>query len=170
MKNKKDSLEEAKTYNKLGKDSYCIGEVDKAIEYKALKIRLKKLGEEHPDTADTYNDLGVAYEAKGEYDKSIEYYKKALKINLNGHKCCSCLRYMAKSSYNLHNLGVAYREKGEFETAINFFKKAIIYIMNVGEVGEEDEFLDKVYYNLGVTYHKWFSHKKEIEDKNNQKN
>ena len=36
------------------------GKLDKAIEFgeKALRIRIKVLGEEHPDVAISYNNLG----------------------------------------------------------------------------------------------------------------
>jgi hypothetical protein len=37
------------------------GKLDKAIEFgeKALSIRIKVLGEEHPDVATSYDNLGV---------------------------------------------------------------------------------------------------------------
>ncbi len=59
-----------------------LGDYDKSLEYynKALSIRQKVLGEEHPDTATSYNNIGYVYSELGDYDKSLEYYDKALSI------------------------------------------------------------------------------------------
>ncbi|MCC8076549.1 MAG: tetratricopeptide repeat protein [Clostridiales bacterium] len=46
----------------------------------ALDIRLKVLGENHPDTANSYNDLGVVYVRQGKYDEAVELFLKAWKI------------------------------------------------------------------------------------------
>ena len=61
---------------------YNKGEYDKAIELyrKALEIKEKVLGKEHPSTATSYNNIGLAYYNKGKYDKAMEFYRKAEKI------------------------------------------------------------------------------------------
>ena len=45
---------------------------EKALEFyeKALKIRLKKLGEDHPDVAQTYNNMANVYENQSKYEKA----------------------------------------------------------------------------------------------------
>ena len=54
---------------------------EKALEFyeKALKIRLKKLGEDHPDVAQTYNNMANVYENQRVGSNLI---KKFLRKNL----------------------------------------------------------------------------------------
>lgn len=47
---------------------------------KALQIREKLLGAEHPDTAATYNNIAGVYDSQGDYHKALEWYQKALTI------------------------------------------------------------------------------------------
>ncbi|MDR0307923.1 MAG: tetratricopeptide repeat-containing protein [Chitinispirillales bacterium] len=49
---------------------------------KALIIREKILGDEHPDVAVVYNNMALVYSAQGDYDKALEFYLKAFKIEL----------------------------------------------------------------------------------------
>ncbi|ETO11705.1 hypothetical protein RFI_25669, partial [Reticulomyxa filosa] len=54
-------IDVAKSYARLGRAYKKKGEYDKAIEYyeKSLKIRLSKLGSDHPIVAISYNNFGV---------------------------------------------------------------------------------------------------------------
>ena len=47
---------------------------------KALKIRERVLGEEHPDTAISYHNLAVVYESQGEYKRALAFYLKSFKV------------------------------------------------------------------------------------------
>ena len=49
---------------------------------KALAIRLKTLGEDHPDTAVSYNNLASNLNAQGKYAEAEPLYRKALAIRL----------------------------------------------------------------------------------------
>ena len=61
------------------------GDYEKALEYngKALAIKGRVLGSEHPDTAQTYNNLANVYAEQGDYEKALEYYQRALKVYLD---------------------------------------------------------------------------------------
>ena len=52
------------------------GDYEKALEYywKALEIRERVLGTDHPDTAATYNNMASVFYAQGDYEKALEYY------------------------------------------------------------------------------------------------
>ncbi len=50
---------------------------------KALGIRERVLGEEHPDTATSYNNLAGVYESQGKYKGAISYYIKAYNVFLH---------------------------------------------------------------------------------------
>jgi len=47
---------------------------------KALKIRIKVLGIEHPNVADSYNNIGLVYDSQGDYSNALKYLHKALNI------------------------------------------------------------------------------------------
>ncbi|MGJ5628021.1 tetratricopeptide repeat protein, partial [Nostoc sp. CALU 1950] len=47
---------------------------------KALSLRQRLLGEEHPDVALSYNNLAALYYSQGRYSKAEPLYKKALSI------------------------------------------------------------------------------------------
>ena len=47
---------------------------------KALSIRERVLGKDHPDTALMYNNMAEVYKEQGEYEKALEYYEKALTV------------------------------------------------------------------------------------------
>ena len=59
-----------------------MGAYDQALPLyqRALKIREKALGPEHPDTANSLNNLALLYQAMGAYDQALPLYQRALKI------------------------------------------------------------------------------------------
>ena len=49
------------------------------VEYrKALEVRFKMLGPDHPNTTESYNNIVGVYYAKGDYKNAIVEYCKAL--------------------------------------------------------------------------------------------
>ena len=58
------------------------GNYSEALKWhrKALSIREKVLGKEHPDTATTCNNIAVVYASQGNYSKALEWYRKTLLI------------------------------------------------------------------------------------------
>ena len=59
-----------------------MGAFDQALPLyqRALKIREKALGPEHPDTAASLNNLAALYWAMAAYDQALPLYQRALKI------------------------------------------------------------------------------------------
>ena len=53
-----------------------------AMYEKALSIKLKKLGDDHPDVATTYNNMANVYNKQGKNDEALAMYEKALSIRL----------------------------------------------------------------------------------------
>jgi CHAT domain-containing protein/Tfp pilus assembly protein PilF len=123
------------------------GEYDSSIGYyeKALEIRLKLLGPEHPDVANNYDNLGVDYLDKGEYDKAIAYSEKALEIRL---KMLGADHPKVATSYN--NLGLAYYSKGLYDQAIGYYEKSLA--ISIRSLGAEHPDVANCYNNLGVSY------------------
>jgi len=74
------SLYRLDSYNNIGLVDYEKGDYENAlVEYhKALKIELKVLGPDHPNTAESYNNIVAVYYAKGDYKNAFVEYCKAL--------------------------------------------------------------------------------------------
>ena len=97
----------------MGSSYSELGQHHKALEYqeKALAIRLKAYGEEHPDTATSYNNVGSSYSELRQHHKALEYAEKALKIrqdklgNIHPDTIQSNLNY----AFCLLNQGSAYK-------------------------------------------------------------
>ena len=55
------------------------GKYDEALVYsqKALMIRIKVLGEGHPDVASSYNNIGSALNSQGKYDEALGLLAKS---------------------------------------------------------------------------------------------
>ena len=47
---------------------------------KALEIRTRVFGSDHPNVAASYNNIGVVYEKKGDLENALVQHQKALKI------------------------------------------------------------------------------------------
>jgi len=74
-------IEDANILNEYGTMYYALGDYKKAepLYNKALNIREKLLGVEHPSTAASYNHLAGLYKSIGDYKKAEALYNKALK-------------------------------------------------------------------------------------------
>jgi tetratricopeptide (TPR) repeat protein len=72
------------SYNNIGETHDLKGEYDHALEYlqKALAIKLKQLGANHPSVATSYNNMALVYKAKNDLPKAKEYWEKAHAILL----------------------------------------------------------------------------------------
>ena len=49
---------------------------------RALEIRVKVLGEEHPDTAKSYFNLGITQHASGDFLSALQSKQRALEIRV----------------------------------------------------------------------------------------
>ena len=114
--------EKAWRFNAIGQVyHYKIGDYDKALEYhlKALEIREKVLGKEHPDTAISYNNIGTVYYIKGDYDNALKYLFKALEIR---EKKLGPEHPLTRTTYR--NIGNVYMKMGNKQEAQKWFDKA----------------------------------------------
>ena len=68
--------------NNLGNIYRATGDYDRAREFheRALDIRRKTLGEEHPDVAQSLNNLATVYQNIGDYERARELYQRAVDI------------------------------------------------------------------------------------------
>jgi len=126
-----------------------LGDYPQALSYyqKALAIREKVLGLEHPDTASSYNNIGILYSDQGDYELALSYCQKALAIR---KKVLGSEHPDTASSYN--NIGILYRVQGDYEQAFDYFFKA--YRVLKLKLNPNHPKLQTVYKNLKLTYEK----------------
>ena len=103
-----------------------VAQHDEALEYyqKALAIRLKQLGPDHPDVANSYNNIGMVYDAKGEYDQALEYCQKSLATML---KQLGPDHPSVATSYN--NIAFVYKAKKDLPKAKEYWGKAYAILL-----------------------------------------
>ena len=103
-----DELEEALKFNKL-----------------ALDIRLKILGEIHPEVANSYNTNGSIYLAMEDDATAQDYFQKSLGI---------LMRTLGKDhpdvGFSYNNIGNLYSNQGNHRMALIFFTKAMQVMQN----------------------------------------
>ena len=87
---------------------------------KPLEIRLKTLGEEHPDVAASYHNIGNLYNDKGEYDNALEYYNKSFALSL---KVFGEEHPDVAICYS--NIGNVYAVKGDYDSSLIYQKKSL---------------------------------------------
>src|SRR6266498_125567 len=98
------------------------GQYGKAIPLaeRALAIRQKTLGAEHPDTATVLNDLALLYCEKGDYAQAEPLYRRALAIRQKTlgaeHRGTAPV---------LNNLANLYRDKGDYAQAEPLLRRVL---------------------------------------------
>ena len=143
----KEKVTAADLYGNLGNYYWFAGDYAKALEMhrKALAIKEKVLGTEHPDTAASYNNIGVVYRDMGDYAKAFEMFEKALLIR---EKVLGTEHPDTAKSYN--NIGNAYFAMGDYAKALEMYKKALAIKEKV--LGTEHPDTAKSYNNIGIIY------------------
>ncbi len=102
-----------------------MGEYEKALEYyfKALAIREKTLGKEHPSTATSYHNIGALYYTKGDYVNAVSYLNKAVnafeKIRSSNIPDANKIEYFASILDTYQLLIKTYIAKNEPDNAFN---------------------------------------------------
>jgi len=87
---------------------------------RALEIREKCLGIDHPDVGKQLNNLALLCLNQGKYDKVEEYYKRAIKIYTKSY---------GKNDLNVlktkNNLASAYLREGKYKLAIQLYEEIL---------------------------------------------
>ena len=144
----------ASVYNNIGMIyGQHKGNYEKAVSYfhKALEIRERIFGQDHPLTAIVYNNLGF-YGDMGNYEKELFYVQKALNIFRktfgNNHiKVAICYK----------NMGKCYSQLMKYPDALSYYKKALHVFYKI--YGKEHEDIAITLNNIGTNYTKTGSYK-----------
>jgi C4-dicarboxylate-specific signal transduction histidine kinase len=86
---------------------------------RALTIKEKILGNEHPDTAITLCNLGNVYGDEGKFNKADEYLQRALAIRVKKLR-----KDHPDIVISLNNLGSLYARKKDFDKAYEYYQLA----------------------------------------------
>ncbi|XP_078370488.1 uncharacterized protein LOC144654274 isoform X2 [Oculina patagonica] len=147
---KPEQHEEALAQNcfDLGVIQHNRGNYPEALELKkrALDIRRKVFGEEHPETAVSYHSVGVTQHSLGDYISALESVKRALDIR---RKVFGEEHSETADSY--HSVGITQHSLGDYTSALESVKRALDIRRKV--FGEEHPQTANSYHTVGATQH-----------------
>lgn len=112
---------------------------------RAINLRLKIYGEEHPSIANCYNNIGLVFNDFGKPNEALSYYEKALKINLKLHG-----EENASVAANYNNLGFTQNKLGNHKQALACYKKAFHIFLTL--YGENNPSVAIALKNVGTSY------------------
>ena len=138
---------------------YFTGDFESALlnAKESLKIRLKELGADHPDTGVTYHNLALINQATGNYNAVVDYNLKALAIYSKYPQ-----KYEDRIAKSYNNLGVAFIQMAEFEEAKRYYELAFELQQNSKQAIDSLVILG-YYGNLGAIYTEIGPYDKAIE-------
>jgi len=134
------------------------GEYGKALEYyeRALAIKEKTLGKEHPSTAVTYNNMAVVFRAQGEYGKALEYHERALAIR---EKALGKEHPHTATTYN--NMALVFHDQGDYGKALEYYGRALA--IRKKALGEEHPDTATTYNNMAEVFRAQDDYGKALE-------
>ena len=149
LKNDDEAMVKAgRIYHEAGFGLNRQGDYARALEwyYKALVIKEKVLGMEHPNTATTYNNIAIVFDNQGEYAKALEWYQKALAIK---EKVLGLEHPSTATTYD--NIATVYSDQGDYASALEWHYKALAIREKV--LGLEHPSTATTYNNIAGVYH-----------------
>ncbi len=162
---RKEWQQVATTLHDLGDAYYFQEQYDKAIQFyeRALEIKEKTLGKDHPDVATTLRSLGLVYKAQERYDKSIEYFKRVLEVleisekDLGNHYLVGFTLFYLRSAYDAQ--GSVYKAQKQYDKAIKCFKREL----EINEKRKDFSFVVFSLNKLGKVYYAQKQYDKAIK-------
>ncbi len=151
-------ISSATTYNNIAVYYFIIHDFDKALDnyLKALDIKKKTLGNEHPDVADTYNNISMLYIEKCEYDNALEYLFKALEI---------IEKVLGKEHQNTaiyyDEISTVYSKMGDFDKALEYLLMALKIKENA--LGNEHPDVAETYNDISLLFFEHGNYDKTLE-------
>ncbi len=134
---------------KLGHLWFGLHKFELSIKYlkEALKIQIKRLGENHPSVADLWSDLGFSIGETRTPDEAIACHQKSLLIRLNHY---GDNHFSLAECYD--GVALSLRVKGKVHEAIEYHKKAISVRAHCGQEFHVDT--AQSYNGLGLCYNR----------------
>ena len=153
---KETSLALALSYHNIGACLENLGKHEEALKYKqkALEIRLKLYGEEHPHVAIIHNNIGLSLERLGKHAEALIRHQMALKI---WQKEYGEEHQHVATSYN--NIGLSLYSQGKYEEALNYHQKALRIWL---KLYKESYQVAKSYHNIGLNLERLGKHEEAL--------
>ncbi|MBL4655834.1 MAG: tetratricopeptide repeat protein [Bacteroidia bacterium] len=133
----------AVTYNNIGMSYNNQGEIEKALGYYFMSLKIREDIGDKKMMAASYNNLGLIYYGQGKIEKTLEYYFLSLKIREE----IKDKKGMA-TSYN--NIGIFYYNQGEIEKALEYF----FLSLKIREEIKDKKGMALSYNNFGIIYNR----------------
>ncbi len=118
------------------------------LHKRALAIREKAFGPNHPDVASSLNGLGWLYYKQGKYDKAEPLHKRAIAIYENAFG-----PDYTRTAYPLRGLGKIYTTKGEYAKAEPLYKRSLEIlektVPNHPDIADTFEEMAELYTKMG---------------------
>jgi CHAT domain-containing protein len=140
-------LAEAQRLNHQVFQYYAMGQYHQAtaLAQRALEIREKALGPEHPETAVSLNNLANLFEAMGDYAKAEPLFEHALAIR---EKALGPEH--PDTAQSLNNLAVLYQATGAYAKVEPLYQRALA--IREKALGPEDPYTASTLNNLAELY------------------
>ncbi|MDR1705013.1 MAG: toll/interleukin-1 receptor domain-containing protein [Clostridiales bacterium] len=145
-------------YNEAGVGLYKCGQYDGALELynKALVVKEKALGKEHPSTATTYNNIALVYDNQGDYRAALEWHEKARAIY---EKVLGNEHPDTATTYN--NIAGVYDNQGDYRAALEWNEKA--RVVREKALGKEHPNTATTYNNIALVYNNQGDYRAALE-------
>ena len=139
-------LEISEKYMELGKALKSKGDYQCAVMemHKALEIRRKVLGKEHPETASTYYQLGVTHLQGQDYEQALTELKRALtlgRIVWGKNEDLDCTYYQ---------IGIVLNAQGDYDRGLRELKKALEIFE--ATLGKDHEATARTFHHMGDSF------------------
>src|SRR5215510_13209006 len=143
------ALQEARKLYKKAVDLRNAGKYDEALPHfeRALEIRERRLGPDHPDVSQAINGLATLHHSKGKYSKAEPLYQRALAIREK-----SLGPEHPDVAQSLNNLAYLYSDLGDYAKAKPLDQRALA--IREKSLGPEHPDVAQSINNLAVLYSK----------------
>mmetsp|Transcript_67653 Transcript_67653/g.109732 ORF Transcript_67653/g.109732 Transcript_67653/m.109732 type:complete len:353 (+) Transcript_67653:735-1793(+) len=134
------------------------GKNDEALKHyqKALEIRTRVLGGDHPDVGASYNNIGKVYRLQGRYEEALAQHHQSLDIMIRAQG-----RDHPDVATSHNNIGQVYLLQGQLDKALAEFSMSLEINIRVSSHDHPDVANSK--HNMGVVLEK-MNRKGEAKD------
>ena len=145
-------------YDMVGFGLDYSAQYEKALEWyhKALSIREKVLGREHPDTSTTCNNIANTYDNQGNYSKALEWFQQVLVVR---EKVLGTEHPDTITTYN--NIANVYDNQGYYSKALEWFQKVLPIREKL--LGKEHPDTGKTYFGIAGVFYSQGDYAKALE-------
>lgn len=158
--NKENPKNLAKIYMMISKIYKDMGEYPKSLNttFKAVSIREKIYGENHPSTIISYHNIGILYTLMNDYPSGLKYLNKALSKTKN-----LLNKDNSNIAYYYQSLGSIYALIEDYSISLKHFNKALEIYSTIEFSNENSLTIAIIYNNLSKIYESMGNYEEALE-------